>query len=43
MFFREGSGQGGAKIYMMDILGRQEFAVPTPSSASDPAWSPLLN
>jgi TolB protein len=42
MFFRDPPGVGGAKIHMIDIFGRQEFAVPTPSYASDPAWSPLL-
>jgi len=43
MFFRDPGGQGGARIYMTDIFGRGEFPVPTPSFASDPAWSPLLN
>jgi TolB protein len=43
MFFRDPGGQSGAKIFMIDILGRGEFAVPTPSFASDPAWGPLLN
>jgi TolB protein len=43
MFFRDPGGQSGAKIYMADIFGRSEFAVPTPSWASDPAWGPLLN
>jgi TolB protein len=43
MFFRDPGGQSGSKIYMTDIFGRQEFQVPTPSYASDPAWSPLLN
>jgi TolB protein len=27
----------------MDVFGRGEFPVPTPSFASDPAWSPLLS
>jgi TolB protein len=44
MFFRDPGGQSGAKIFMADIFGRHpEFAVPTPSYASDPAWGPLLN
>jgi len=44
MFFREGQGQGGgARIYSVDITGYNERVVPTPSFASDPAWSPLLN
>ncbi len=40
MFFRDPGA--GPKIYMADIFGRAEFQVPTPSFASDPAWSPLL-
>lgn len=43
MFFRDPGGSAGSKIYMTDIYGRAEFAAPTPSYASDPAWSPLLN
>ncbi len=43
MFFRDPGGQSGAKIHMVDLLGRGEFVVPTPSYASDPAWGPLLN
>jgi TolB protein len=43
MFFRESSGTGGAKLFMIDVFGRAEFAVPTPSFGSDPAWSPLLS
>ena len=42
MFFRDPGGGAGSRIYMTDVFGRQEFAVPTPSYASDPAWSPLL-
>lgn len=43
MFFRESPGaRGGAKIYSVDITGYNERVVPTPSFASDPAWSPLL-
>jgi TolB protein len=41
MFFREPGGQSGAKIFMVDIFGRSEFPVPTPSYASDPSWGPL--
>ncbi len=40
MFFREGGGS--SRIQMVDIYGRQESSVATPSSASDPAWGPLL-
>ena len=43
MFFRDPGGQSGAKIFMVDVFGRGEFPVPTPSFGSDPAWSPLLN
>lgn len=44
MFFREGQGaSGGARIFSVDITGYNERVIPTPSFASDPAWSPLLN
>jgi TolB protein len=43
MFFREGSGSGGPGLYSVDITGRNEQKIPTPSFASDPAWSPLLS
>ena len=42
MFFRDPGGQSGAKLYMIDITGRVEQTVPTPTFASDPTWSPLL-
>ncbi len=41
MFFRD-PGQGPS-LYSVDITGRNEQRVPTPSFASDPAWSPLLS
>ena len=41
MFFRD-PGQGPS-LYTIDITGRNELKVPTPSLASDPAWSPLLS
>src|SRR6478736_5874198 len=41
MFFRD-VGQGPS-LYTIDITGRNELKVPTPSYASDPAWSPLLS
>jgi TolB protein len=40
MFFRDPGG--GPSLYTVDITGRNEQRVPTPSFASDPAWSPLL-
>ena len=43
MFFRDPGGAGGPSLYTVDITGRNEQRVPTPSYASDPAWSPLLS
>jgi TolB protein len=44
MFFRESPGEnGGPRILSIDLTGYNERTVPTPSFASDPAWSPLLN
>jgi len=44
MFFRESPGaNGGPRIYSIDLTGYNERTIPTPSFASDPAWSPLLN
>ncbi len=42
MFFRDPGNGGGSRIFMCDLFGRGEFAVPTPAGASDPAWGPLL-
>ena len=42
MFFREGAGSGGPRLYSIDLTGRNEQAIPTSNFASDPAWSPLL-
>ena len=41
MFERETPG-GQSHLWMVDITGRILRQVPYPSSASDPAWSPLL-
>ena len=43
MFFRDPGGSSGPSLYSVDISGRNEQRVPTPSFASDPAWSPLLS
>ena len=43
MFFRDPGGNGGPALYTIDLTGRNEQKVPTPSYASDPAWSPLLS
>jgi TolB protein len=42
MFFKEGQGGRGAKLYSIDLTGYNEREVSTASDASDPAWSPLL-
>ncbi len=43
MFFRESRGKnGGPKLFSVDLTGYHEQLVPTPSFASDPAWSPLI-
>ncbi|MCY0096452.1 Tol-Pal system beta propeller repeat protein TolB [Hoeflea ulvae] len=42
MFFRQSAGAGGPQIYSIDLTGYNEQLVPTPTYASDPAWSPLL-
>ena len=43
MFFRETSGAKGApNLYSVDITGRNLRKVPTPTFASDPAWSGIL-
>ena len=42
MFFRDPGGNSGPSLYTVDVTGRNELRVPTPSYASDPAWSPLL-
>jgi TolB protein len=43
MFFRDPGGNSGPSLFSVDISGRNEMRVPTPSFASDPAWSPLLS
>jgi TolB protein len=43
MFFRDPGGNSGPSLYTVDVSGRNEQRVPTPSYASDPAWSPLLS
>lgn len=42
MFFRESPGSP-ARLWTIDVSGRVEQAEPYKGSASDPAWSPLLN
>ena len=42
MFFRDPGGSAGPSLFTVDVTGRNEQRVPSPSYASDPAWSPLL-
>jgi len=43
MFFRDSPGAtGGSRLFSIDLTGRNERPVKTPSFASDPDWSPLL-
>lgn len=47
MFFRQTPfdrrGRGGSyKLWSVDLTGRNERMIPTPTDASDPAWSPLI-
>src|SRR3954471_20687044 len=42
MFFRDPGGSGGPALYTVDVTGRNEQLLKTPSYASDSAWSPLL-
>ncbi|WP_375459997.1 Tol-Pal system beta propeller repeat protein TolB [uncultured Enterovirga sp.] len=42
VIFRDPGGQSGGKLFMIDITGKVEVSLPTPSFASDPSWSPLL-
>lgn len=41
MFFRESRGEG-ARLWSVDLTGRNLRQIPTTTDASDPAWSPLL-
>ncbi len=42
MFGRSLEGGRGSQIWSVDVTGRNERRVLTPTSASDPAWSPLI-
>ncbi|TMJ32957.1 MAG: Tol-Pal system protein TolB [Alphaproteobacteria bacterium] len=42
MFFRDPGGNAGPGLFTVDLTGRNEQPVKTPSYASDPSWSPLL-
>ena len=44
MFFRDvRDSNGGPKLWSVDLTGYNERQIDTPSFASDPAWSPLIN
>ncbi len=44
MFFRNVPGaSGGPQLWTVDLTGYHERRIKTPSFASDPAWSPLLD
>jgi TolB protein len=43
MFFRDPGGSAGPSLFTINVAGRNEQKEPTPSFASDPAWSPLLS
>jgi TolB protein len=42
MYFSDTVGAPGPSLFTINISGRNQQRVPTPSFASDPAWSPLL-
>ena len=42
MYSRTLAGGAGSQIWSVDVTGRNERRVLTPGSASDPAWSPLI-
>ncbi len=41
-FFRERAPGAAPKLWSVDLTGRNLRPLPTPTDASDPAWSPLL-
>ncbi len=43
MFFREQPGEGGPRLFTIDLTGYNQYQVATPGFASDPAWSPPVN
>ena len=46
MFYRQGrmdnAGRAQARLYSVDLTGKNLQVIPTPMDASDPAWSPLI-
>jgi TolB protein len=43
MYFSDAVGSPGPSLFTINTAGRNQQRVPTPSYASDPAWSPLLS
>jgi TolB protein len=43
LFFRDPGGSAGPEVCTGELTGWSDQRVPTPSYASDPAWSPLLS
>lgn len=43
MYFSDAQGGPGPALFTINVTGRNQQRVPTPSFASDPAWSPLLS
>jgi TolB protein len=43
MYFSDEMGGPGPSLFTIDTMGRNQLRVPTPSFASDPAWSPILS
>jgi TolB protein len=43
MYFSDEMGGPGPSLYTINVSGRNQLRVPTPSFGSDPAWSPLLS
>ena len=42
VLFRDPGGASGGKLHMIDVTGRVDAPIPTPSFGSDPSWSPIL-
>ena len=40
-FFRTDKGSGTTSIWQVDLTGRNERKLPTPTGASDPSWGPV--
>jgi len=43
IMFERKTGEGGSRLWMVDVTGRILQEAPYPGNGSDPAWSPLLH